>query len=44
MFYLSHKLGYKIQMKITPSFKQVNFAKMIMTYLTSTDKIRECEA
>ena len=43
-----HKLdalhGYKIQMKMTPGFKQVNFAKMIMKYLMSTDKMREEEA
>ena len=29
----------KIQMKMTPGFRQVNFAKMIMKYLTSMDKI-----
>ena len=38
MLYLSQKLGYKIQVKITPGLKQVNFTKMIMKYLTSTDK------
>ena len=37
MLYLSQKLNYEIQMKVTPAFKQVNFAKMIMKYLTSAD-------
>ena len=40
MLYLSQKFGYKIQMNITPSFKQVNFKKMVTIYLTSTEKIR----
>ena len=40
MLYLSQKLDYKIWMKITPGFKQVNFTKTITKYLTSTEKIR----
>ena len=44
MLYLSQKPGCKIWMKITPDFKQVNFTKMIMKYLTSTDKIIVKEA
>ena len=40
MPYLSHKHGYKIQMKMIPGFKQMNFTKRIMKYSTSTDKIR----
>ena len=36
--------GYKTWLKITPGFKQVNFTKITMKYLTSTDKIKGVEA
>ena len=44
MHYSSLKPGYKTQAKLTPGFKQVNFTKMAMQYLTSTDKIKGVEA
>ena len=44
MLYSSLKSDYKTQLKMTPGFKQVNFAKMVMKYLTSTDKIEGVEA
>ena len=34
----------KTQLKTTPGFKQVNFAKMATKYLTSTGKIKGVEA
>ena len=40
MLYSSLKPCYKTQLKMTPGFKQVNYAKMAMKYLTSTDKIK----
>ena len=38
------KIGYEIQKKMTPGFRQVNFTKTVMKYITSTDKIRGEEA
>ena len=40
MFYSAQKLGCKIHLQMTPCFKQVNFTKMSMKYITSTDKVR----